>query len=102
MYFSITLIPLSALVLHTTAVTIPRQNDAHITDFRTYGAPGCSADNQGVYTITTSGLNICQTFADPTIGSVFVVDITDGCSGELTNECRKEGWRGNLGTRVLT
>ncbi|CAN8099043.1 unnamed protein product [Discula destructiva] len=78
MYFS-TLLPLSALVLHATAATVPRQ-DPHIVDFRTFGAPGCFEENQGIYTYLQSDLDKCKNFADATIGSIFVGDITDGCS----------------------
>lgn len=80
---SLSLLP-ALLVGTTIATTIPRQ-DPHIVDFRTYGAPGCSAENQGVYTYTQSDLNTCRTFADATIGSLFVIDITDKCSGESTS-----------------
>lgn len=83
MYFSTLVLFPSVLLGTATAATIPRQtSDPHMVDFRTFGAPGCFAENQGVYTFTQSGLNICRTFADATIGSIFVGDITDGCSGE--------------------
>lgn len=82
MQFSSLLLPITALVLGTTAATIPRQSDPHIVDFRTYGAPGCFAENQGVYTFEQSDENICRAFAVEPVGSIFVGDITDGCFRE--------------------
>lgn len=86
MHSATLLFPLAALVLRTTtAATIPpRQNDPHIVDFRTYGAPGCFAENQGVYTYEQSDLDVCRTFVDATIGSIFAGDIVDGCSREFS------------------
>lgn len=76
------LLPITVLVLGTTAATIPRQSDPHIVDFRTFGAPGCFAENQGVYTYEQSDLDICRTFSAEPVGSIFVGDITDGCFRE--------------------
>lgn len=76
----LSLLPITVLILGTTAVTIPRQSDPHIVDFRTYGVAGCSDENQGVYTYLQSDENICRTFVDSTVGSIFTLDITDGCS----------------------
>ncbi|KAJ4394273.1 hypothetical protein N0V93_003490 [Gnomoniopsis smithogilvyi] len=76
---SFSLLPITALVLGTTAATVPRQSDPHIVDFRTYGVAGCFDENQGVYTYLQSDENICRTFVDSQIGSIFTLDITDGC-----------------------
>lgn len=76
------LLPITSLILGITAATIPRQSDPHIVDFRTYGVAGCLDENQGVYTYLQSDENICRTFADSQIGSIFTLDITDGCFGE--------------------
>ncbi|OAA67929.1 hypothetical protein SPI_00124 [Niveomyces insectorum RCEF 264] len=64
--------PIPAPDAHAPAVLSSR-NDPHEADFRTFGAPGCSAENQGIYTLTLSNTDQCQPFADP-IGSVLVVD----------------------------
>ncbi|ROW11454.1 hypothetical protein VMCG_01515 [Cytospora schulzeri] len=80
MQFSSLFLAAVALVAGSQAASIPRQSDPHIVDFRTYGQPGCSADNQGVYTYTQSELNTCHAFVDTTVESIFVTDITDGCS----------------------
>lgn len=73
----------SSLVL-ATPTTPAARDDPHIVDFRTYGAPGCFEANQGVYTYTQSNLDICYQFGihgEEPVGSIFVVDIVDGCSG---------------------
>ncbi|KUI60442.1 hypothetical protein VP1G_07642 [Cytospora mali] len=79
-FSSIFLAAATALFAGSQAASIPRQSDPHIVDFRTYGQPGCSADNQGVYTYTESQLNTCYTFSESTVESIFVVDVTEGCS----------------------
>lgn len=76
------LLPITGLVIGTTAANIPRRSDPHIVDFRTYGAPGCFAENQGVYTYEKSDLDICRTFVTEPVGSIFVTDITEGCFRE--------------------
>lgn len=81
MQFSSLFLAAAALIGGSQAASIPRQ-DPHIVDFRTFGQPGCSADNQGVYTYTQSMLNTCHSFADLTVESIFVADITAGCSGK--------------------
>lgn len=73
------LFPITSLILGTTAATLPRQDDPHIVDFRTFGVAGCLEENQGVYTYLQSDEDICHTFADSEIGSIFTLDITDGC-----------------------
>lgn len=74
---------LSALTLGATAATIrTARSDPHIVDFRTFGATGCSEENQGVYTYVKSDLDKCFQFSETdVVESLFVSDITKGCSG---------------------
>lgn len=88
MQFSNLIIAAAALISSgSQAAVIPRQ-DIHIVDFRTFGLPGCYEQNQGVYTYTLSGTNICYDFADETVESIFVADITDGYSRKSCPACR--------------
>lgn len=80
MQFSSLFLAAAALIAGSQAASIPRQSDPHIVDFRTFGQPGCSADNQGIYTYTQSMLDTCYTFGDLNVESIFVADITAGCS----------------------
>lgn len=82
MQFSSLFLAAAALITGSQAAAIPRQSDPHIVDFRTFGQPGCSADNQGIYTYTQSMLDTCYTFGDLNVESIFVADITEGCSGK--------------------
>lgn len=92
MYFSTYTIITTLAALASAATITPlatkeetrRQvSDPHVVDFRTYGAPGCFDDNQGVYTYEESNVGICYEFVDVPVESIFVTDITDGCSGEF-------------------
>ncbi|KAF3764870.1 hypothetical protein M406DRAFT_70615 [Cryphonectria parasitica EP155] len=72
-----------ALAATTSAASITRrQSDPHMIDFRSYGAAGCSADNQGVYTYEQSDASTCFPFStELDVESVLVLDITlSGCS----------------------
>lgn len=78
-------------ILGSKAATIPRQNtitNAHLANFRTWGAPGCSADNQGEYNFQLFDLNVCFQFpVDIDAKSIMVENIATGedivCNGEL-------------------
>ena len=84
MYFSAAAIT-AALAFAQTAVAGPvpaaapatekvaARYDPHELDFRTFGVSGCSAENQGVYTLELSSANQCLQFVDP-IGSLTVTD----------------------------
>lgn len=73
------------------AASIPRQNtitNSHLANFRTWGSPGCSADNQGEYNFEMFDLNICFQFpVTITAKSIMVENIATGddivCSGEI-------------------
>lgn len=82
MQFSSLFLAAAALISGSQAAAIPRQSDPHVVDFRTYGQPGCSAANQGVYTYTESQIGACIAFTEDTVQSVFVTDITEGCNGK--------------------
>lgn len=91
MYFSITTLAalacassLSSFALAATTHNTRRQTpDPHVVDFRTFGAPGCFAENQGVYTYEQSDVGTCFPFGTLPVESLFVTDITDGCYGEF-------------------
>jgi hypothetical protein len=53
------------------------RQDPHEGDFRTFGVAGCKDDNQGVYTVTQSGLGKCTPFVQ-NVGSISVTDLSDG------------------------
>ncbi len=73
-------VPASGAPLHALAA----RSDPHKLDFRTFGASGCSAKNQGVYTLLQSDAGACRPFAEP-IGSLLVGDNLCTCqsSGSL-------------------
>ncbi|CAK7227186.1 hypothetical protein SCUCBS95973_006458 [Sporothrix curviconia] len=78
MHFSTSTITVAALALAQAAFAAPAadvsaRNDPHELDFRTFGAEGCSAENQGVYTLELSQASTCSKFADA-IGSLIVTD----------------------------
>lgn len=84
-FSSLFLAATAALISGSQAAAIPRA-DPHIVDFRTFGQPGCSADNQGIYTYTQSETGTCYPFSDvDTVRSIFVGDITEGCNGESSS-----------------
>lgn len=91
MQFSNLFLTVAVLVTGSLAASIPRQ-DPHIVDFRTFGQPGCSEDNQGIYTYTKSQLDTCYPFSSSlTVESIYVGDITDGCSRKpATTPCECE------------
>lgn len=77
-------------VVGSNAASIPRQSttisDTHLANFRTWGAPGCSADNQGEYNFEIFDLNICFQFPlSITAESIMVENIATGddvvCNG---------------------
>ncbi|CAK7232617.1 hypothetical protein SEUCBS140593_008321 [Sporothrix eucalyptigena] len=77
MYFSTAAIA-ATLAFAQTGLAAPAtekvsRNDPHELDFRTFGASGCSAENQGVYTLELSSSGVCSQFVDP-IGSLLVGD----------------------------
>jgi hypothetical protein len=55
------------------------RNDPHIGDIRLFGQPGCSAENQGVWTITQSQLDTCFNFPS-VVKAVNLTDINAGCN----------------------
>lgn len=78
-------------VVGSNAASIPRQSttisDTHLANFRTWGAPGCSADNQGEYNFEIFDLNICFQFPPSiTAESIMVENIATGddvvCNGK--------------------
>lgn len=85
-------IPL-AFAIHSNAAVVSRQttttiSNSHLANFRTYGSPGCSADNQGEYNFQIFDLNICYQFPlSITVESVVVENLATGtdvlCNGEL-------------------
>lgn len=72
------------------SIRIPRQStitNSHLANFRTWGSPGCSADNQGEYNFEMFDLNICfQIPLTITAESIMVENIATGddivCNGE--------------------
>ncbi|KAI1099113.1 hypothetical protein F4804DRAFT_94075 [Jackrogersella minutella] len=70
-----TLIGLIALASDSQALVVPRI-DPYVGDLRTFGQPGCSADNQGVGTFTQSMTGVCNVW--PELFSSLYVHITDG------------------------
>ncbi|KAI5456480.1 hypothetical protein BGZ63DRAFT_396760 [Mariannaea sp. PMI_226] len=65
------------LITVTSAAAIVK--DPHISDFRLYGVTGCSAQNEGVWTVLHSDLNKCTGFNGESVGSVSLTDINKGC-----------------------
>ncbi|KAI2775776.1 hypothetical protein F4815DRAFT_486886 [Daldinia loculata] len=63
MYFTSVLAGLGALVATTTGGPLPR-SDPYVGDFRTFTQTGCSADNQGVGTVTQSMTGACNRYGD--------------------------------------
>ncbi|CAK7229669.1 hypothetical protein SBRCBS47491_007329 [Sporothrix bragantina] len=109
MYFSTSAITVAALAFAQTAFAAPAagvsaRQDPHELDFRTFGVEGCSAENQGVYTLELSQSNICYQFVDP-IGSMISTDnlctLTiyddDACTESPvvvpTNICQNGNWK---------
>ena len=82
MQFSNLLIAMAATGASAAAV-LKERIDAHIVDFRTYGAPGCRAENQGIWTFTQSQLTGCMSFAsfgEQSVEAGLLIDITPGCT----------------------
>lgn len=82
----------TAVIDSSSAASVPRQgttiSDTHLANFRTWGAPGCSADNQGEYNFELFDLNICFQFpANIDAESVMVENIATGddvvCNGRF-------------------
>lgn len=84
MQFTVALV---SLVTVATAASVPRQSDPHMIDFRSYGAAGCFAENQGVYTYEQSDAGTCIEYpSELDVESILLVDITiDGCSCESSS-----------------
>lgn len=83
MHFSSIIAPLSLLAIRTNAAAFKR-DDPHVVDFRSFGAIGCDAENQGIWTFTESqATGECITFASfgaDDVQAVSLVDIKSGCS----------------------
>lgn len=82
MHFSSIIAPLALLAVGVNAATLKR-DDLHVVDFRSFGAPGCDAENQGIWTFTQSQLTGCKTFASfdaQNVQAISLVDIMNGCS----------------------
>ncbi len=72
----------SALAASPSVALLQGRQDPHKCDLRTFGQPGCSQDNQGVYTLLLSDSGMCKQFVDP-VESLTVIDITTDCICEL-------------------
>lgn len=84
MHFTTSIIaPFSFLVLSTNAAVLKR-SDLHVADFRSFGAVGCDAENQGVWTFTKSqATGDCTSFSSFGADEVQAINLTDiksGCS----------------------
>ncbi len=87
MHFVALISSLSFLVASASAAAV-RRNDPHRLDFRTFGAAGCNAQNQGVYTLLQSDNALCKQFlVDLTIGSAYLTDLDPGCSCKHSPFC---------------
>ncbi len=79
MYFSAVVI--SVLAAAASAVVVPQvQADPHKGDFRGFGAKGCKANNLGVYTVLQSYANQCKSMVLPSVGSIYLTDLTSDCA----------------------
>ncbi|KAI8961515.1 hypothetical protein F5Y11DRAFT_225260 [Daldinia sp. FL1419] len=63
MYFTSVLAGLAALITIAKGGPLPRL-DPYVGDLRTFTQAGCSADNQGVGTVTESMTDACQLYPD--------------------------------------
>lgn len=82
---------LSSLTTTTNAAAIRQANDPHLLDFRTFGAPGCSEDNQGIWTFTESDRGKgCRSFLHDygveSVQSLLLVDLASGGAREYRSE----------------
>ncbi|KAK0367548.1 hypothetical protein CLIM01_15095 [Colletotrichum limetticola] len=82
MHFSTIIATAAALFLGAEAGALPRQ-DPHITDFRIWSEQGCgAAGNLGVWTITKSQTDMCQTTfnaPDNVVKAIRLSSLTEGC-----------------------
>lgn len=77
--FSAAALALVQVVLAAPSSAPVSGRDTHKADFRSFGAAGCSEDNQGVWTLLESDNNVCKPFGF-TVGSILVA--SDDCSRE--------------------
>ncbi|KAH6885214.1 hypothetical protein B0T10DRAFT_91196 [Thelonectria olida] len=95
----------SAAALFISASASPVARETHISDFRLFGEPGCSAQNEGVWTVLNTDLDKCTGFNGEVVKSVTLTDINKGCkfwvysdakcskgkTRALTGECTNAG-----------
>lgn len=83
MHFSSIIASISLLAIRANAAALKR-DDPHVVDFRSFGAIGCYAENQGIWTFTESqATGECISFASfgaDNVQAVSLVDIKSGCS----------------------
>lgn len=80
----------AASIIGGSTASVPRQDtitNSHLANFRTWGSPGCSVDNQGEYNFEIFDLNICFQFPlTIEVGSLMVENLATGedvvCNGE--------------------
>ncbi|KAI5459227.1 hypothetical protein BGZ63DRAFT_390527 [Mariannaea sp. PMI_226] len=77
MQFSTIFACVSALAM--TASASPVARETHISDFRLFGEHGCSAENEGVWTVLNTDLDKCTGFNGENVKSVYLTDINAGC-----------------------
>ncbi|KAK3941135.1 hypothetical protein QBC46DRAFT_449015 [Diplogelasinospora grovesii] len=86
----------SALSFRSSGFAKVARNDPHIGDIRIFGELGCSADNQGVWTVLQSDLGVCQDFST-VVKSVILGDIKNGCTFFAFSEAGCQGVRRAFG-----
>ncbi|UQC79131.1 uncharacterized protein CLUP02_04610 [Colletotrichum lupini] len=94
MHFSTIIATAAALFLGAEAGAVPRQ-DPHITDFRIWSEQGCgAAGNLGVWTITKSQTDVCQTAfnaPDNVVKAIRISSLTEGCETDCGEGGRQVG-----------
>jgi hypothetical protein len=94
MQFATLLASVSALAVGTNAAAVPRQIIYDLAQFRVFGAAGCSDLNYGFFSIDSTMVNQCNSFAPIDANTPYVslelqfaddpTFTADGCSRKYT------------------
>jgi hypothetical protein len=77
MQFGTIFVSVAALFMGASASPVTRET--HISDFRLFGETGCSAQNDGVWTVLNTDLDKCTNFNGEVPKSITLTDINKGC-----------------------